>query len=418
MLSALGNERCRVELGSLAAGDETRMAVLALLRRGPAASATIARELDLSPATVSKVTKRLLSQGVIERRELAPSDGGRPGQLLGLVGRAAHAIGVKLAADHLVLVDVGLDGELLESAVSRYNALAPDAIPRLVAEIESFLGRGSGNLLGIGVGVPGIVEAPDIGEVEAPVLGWSRLPLGEYLRRALDAPVLVENDVKALAIAERLYGRGRDHDSFVVVTVGRGVGFACFADGVLERGSHGGAGELGHVVVSPDGAQCPCGRRGCLEAYIGAPGLVATARRDGVLSAREGFSKLKQHADAGSEGARNIYAHAGQMLATAIAGPVAAIDPAVVFVAGEGTDAWGYWSAAFLETLRGLLPTAISQVAIEVDEWDESNWAHGAAAIVLATPFDPNALAGQQRLAVLARLHGTESLAALVQARF
>jgi hypothetical protein len=78
----------------------------------------------------------------------------------------------------------------------------------------------------------------------------------------------------------------------------------------------------------------------------------------------------------------------------------------VVFVAGEGTDSWKYWDGAFRATLSRLLPAAVRDIPVEVDEWDESNWAHGAAAIVLATPFDPNALAGQQRIDVLARLHG------------
>lgn len=407
-----------METDGLAAGDETRMAVLALLSRGPASRAAIARELDLSPATVSQITKRLLRQGVVGLRELVPSEGGRPGQLLGIVGGAAHAIGVKLAADHLVLVDVGLDGQMVATSTARYNALAPDAIPRLVAEVESFLGRGVGRLLGVGIGVPGLVQRPDIGEVEAAVLGWSKLPVGDYLRKALGAPVLVENDVKALAVAEHLYGRGRERKSFVVVTIGRGVGFASFADGVLRRGVHGGAGELAHVVIVPDGATCACGAKGCLEAYVGARGLVTAARAEHVLGPREGLGRLRMLADAGSEQAQQIYALAAERLATAIAGPVAAIDPDVVFVAGEGTSAWSHWDQPFRRTLKRLLPSPIRDVAVEVDEWDESNWAHGAAAIVLATPFDPRALAGRQRIEVLARLHGGESSASLTRSSF
>ena len=418
MLRVFSEERSPVETDGLAAGDETRMAVLALLSRGPASRAVIARELDLSPATVSQITKRLLHQGVIELRELVPSEGGRPGQLLGIVGGAAHAVGVKLAADHLVLVDVDLDGQVIATSTSRYNALAPDAIPRLVAEVESFLAGGVGRLLGIGIGVPGMVERPDVGEVEAAVLGWSRLPVGDYLRTALGVPVLVENDVKALAVAEHLYGRGRERDSFVVVTIGRGVGFASFADGALRRGVHGGAGELAHAVVVPDGATCACGAKGCLEAYVGARGLVAAARAKRVLGSREGLGRLRSLADAGSEQARKVYAIAAERLATAIAGSVAAIDPEVVFVAGEGTNAWPHWDEAFRSTLRRLLPSPIRDVAVEVDEWDESNWAHGAAAIVLATPFDPRGLAGRQRIDVLARLHGRESIAWPAHSRF
>ncbi len=391
----------------LAAGDETRMAILALLSRGAASRAAVARELDLSPATVSQVTRRLIKQGVIETLSFAPSDGGRPGQLLGLVGGAGRAIGAKLAADHLVLVDVGLDGEVRSHRTEAFDALAPDAIERLVETLQHMSAAGTGRLLGIGIGVPGVVAHPDVGTVDAAVLGWSNMPIGAYLRRAMRVPVLIENDVKALAIAEHVYGRGRERDNFAVLTIGRGVGFARFCRGALDRGANGGAGELGHINIVPGGPLCACGSRGCLEAYVGASALVESARSRGIIRAEEGFDALLALADDGDRRAREVFAKAAQRLAQAAAGPIAAIDPEVVFVAGEGTAAWKHWDSAFRQTLARRLPESMRSLPVEVDEWDESNWAHGAAAIVLATPFDRNALAGHQRPEVLARLHMT-----------
>ncbi|MGA3218493.1 MAG: ROK family transcriptional regulator [Acidimicrobiales bacterium] len=389
------------------ASDLTRIAVLALLGRdGPASRATIARDLDLSPATVSQVTRRLIQQGVVEPLYYAPSEGGRPGQLLGLVADAGHAIGVKLAADHLVLVDVRLDGHVLATTTESFDALALDAIPRLLASLRAFVGTGATRLLGVGVCVPGVVARPDVGDVDADVLGWSRMPLGRELRQAIGVPVLIENDVKALAVAERLYGLGRTRRSFVVVTVGRGVGFACVNNGVLERGSQGGAGEVGHVVVSNNGPPCACGQRGCLEAYIGADGLVAAGRAAGLLRSGQGLDRLTRLADRGDTGARHVFARAGQRLAFGIAPVIAALNPELLLVAGEGTASWQHWDTAFRSSLARRLPGWMRDTEVEVDQWDESSWARGAAAIVLATPFDRNALAGQQRLQVLARLHG------------
>jgi predicted NBD/HSP70 family sugar kinase len=389
------------------ASDFTRMAILALLGRGgPASRATMARELDLSPATISQVTRRLIEQGVIEPLYFAPSEGGRPGQLLGLVADAGHAVGVKLAADHLVLVDVRLDGYVLATRMESFDAMAPDAISRLLASLRAFLQAGATRLLGVGVCVPGVVARPDVGDVDADVLGWSGMPLGRDLRGALGVPVLIENDVKALAVAERLYGLGRSHRSFVVVTVGRGVGLACVNNGVLDRGSHGGAGELAHVVVSNNGPQCACGQRGCLEAYIGADGLVAAGRAAGLLRDGQGLDRLTELADRGDARARQVFAGAAQRLAHGLAPVVAAFDPEVLLVGGEGTVSWPHWDTAFRTSLARRLPGWMRATPVEVDQWDESSWARGAAAIVLATPFDRNALAGQQRLQVLARLHG------------
>jgi predicted NBD/HSP70 family sugar kinase len=383
------------------------MDVLSLLgREGPMSRAGIARELDLSPATVSQVTRRLIRQGVLESLYFAPSEGGRPGELLGLVAEAGRAVGVKLAADHVVMVNVRLDGQVTASQTERFDAMATGATQELIGMLAAFLQSGSARLLGLGVCVPGVVDRPDLGEVNAEVLGWRGMPLGSRLRDHLDVPVLVENDVKALAVAERLFGRGRNRPNFAVLTVGRGVGFASVCNGVLQRGANGGAGELAHVVVAPNGPLCACGQRGCLEAYLGAEGLAAAGRAAGVLEAGQGVDRLTWLADSGDPGARGVLARAAQRLAQAVAPAIVALDPDGLLIAGEGKDSWQHWDKSFRSSLTRRLPSWMRGLTVEVDEWDDTSWARGAAALVLATPFDRNAPAGGQRSQVLARLHG------------
>ena len=394
----------------IAGGDLTRMAVLAFLgRNGPASRAMIARDLGLSPATVTQTTRQLIRQGVVQPLYFAPSEGGRPGQLLGLAREAGHAVGVKLAADHLVLVDVGLDGQVLATRAETFDALhagAVKALEALLASLRHFLRRGRSKLLGVGVCVPGVVARPDAGTVDADVLRWKAVPLGSTLRQAVGVPVLVENDVKALAVAERLFGLGRDHQDFAVLTIGRGVGFASIVGGILQRGAGGGAGELAHVVVATNGPYCACGQRGCLEAYVGAGGLVAAGRSAGLLKAGQNLDHLSALADQGEARAREIFASAAQRLAHAIAPVLAASSPEVLLVAGEGTASWPHWDRAFRNSLAKRLPAWMRDLPVQVDEWDDTSWARGAAALVLATAFDANAPAGGQRHQVLARLHG------------
>ena len=199
---------------------------------------------------------------------------------------------------------------------------------------------------------------------------------------------------------------GRTRRSFVVITIGRGVGFASVADGTLQRGAQGSAGELAHVTVNPGGTPCVCGRRGCLEAYVGNAGLVLAASAAGVLRSGQGLEKLAALADRNNAKARLVYASAAQRLARAVAPAIAAFDPEVIIIAGEGTSSWAHCDKSFRGTLAKCLPASMSETPVEVDEWDESSWARGAGAIVLATPFDRHALAGAQRPQVLARLHG------------
>ena len=394
--------------GSGGGRDLTQTAVLALLgRAGPMSRADLARELELSPPTVTQVMKRLLEQGVVEQRDHAPSRGGRRATRIGLVGTSARAVGVKVAAEHLAVVDTRIDGTVMASHTVPFDPMDADAPGRLAAALRPFLDEaGPVPLLGVGVGVPGMVDSPDSGRVTAPMLRWDDVPLGRHLRGALGLPVLVENDVNSVAAAEQLFGRGRRHRDFLVVTIGRGIGLAVVAGGVVYRGARGGAGEFGHVPVQADGPPCTCGNRGCLEAIIGSAGLVATARESGVLRRAQGVERLQELADRGSAPARAIYAGAATQLGRAVAGLLTVLDPEVVIVLGEGTAAWPYWDAPFRGALHAAATPAARSIPVEVESWDDTSWAQGAAALMLATPFDLAGFAGRQAAGVLARFHG------------
>ncbi|MFG1705155.1 ROK family protein [Nonomuraea sp. M3C6] len=411
-------------------GDLTRTAILALLGTvGPLSRSEIARELDLSPATVTQLTRELMSHGMLAELDLKPSRGGRPAQRLGLVGSAGRALGVKVTADHLVIVDVRLDGEVLGSWELPFDPSARDALDELAAAVESVVSSSSAGeevppLLGVGVGVPGSVDDQAVGTVNAPTLGWQAMPVGERLRRRLALPVLVENDVNALAAAERLYGRGRTHRDFLVVTIGRGVGAAIVADGRVYRGARGGAGEFGHLPVDPDGPECGCGARGCLEAFVGSAGLLAAAQdatardgdtRDGGApdggDQRDPLGAVAALGRAGADGdpvARAVFAQAGAILGRATAGLINVVDPEVVVVLGEGTADWPLWRDGFEPALRAQLYPGRRDISVEVESWDDTSWAQGAAALVLATPFDAAGAAGEQGRLVRARLIGAQ----------
>lgn len=385
--------------------DVTRSAILAQLgANGPASRADLARALSVSPALVTQLTKDLLADGLIAELEQAPSSGGRPARMLGLVASAGRAVGVKVVADHVAFVEVGIDGRVLRSASEPFDAMASTYLTELVERIRHFLdGGGGAPLLGVGVGVPGSVDQPGSGVVDAPALDWSKVELGDALRRALGLPVIVENNVNALAVAERLFGLGRSHDNFLVVTIGTGVGAGIVVDGAVLRAANGGAGEIGHIPVAESGPRCHCGNDGCLEALIGEAALVARARAEGVISAAAGIDALRAAADAGDERASRVFGDAGAVLGRTLAGVVHTIAPAFVVVLGEGTDAWRHWSYGFEPAFRSHLLRHLRGIPVEVETWQDESWAQGAAALVLATPFDADAAGDQARL-IRARL--------------
>ncbi|MBM0229509.1 ROK family transcriptional regulator [Micromonospora sp. ATA51] len=373
--------------------DVNRVAVLALIgRHGPISRADVARRLGLSPPTVTAVTRSLIEAGVIRKVDDGVPRGGRPSELLAVVGPAGHAVGVKVAAGRLTGVRADLDGTLLdtfsapfdEAAVNPFEALSALLAPHLAAVDDA-------PLLGVGLGVPGFVDSRT-GLVEAPLLGWRHMPLRDYLSQLLDVPVLVDNDVNTLAAYEHLYGLGRPYDDFLTITLGQGVGAAVVSGGDLRRGGHGAAGELGHLPIDPAGPPCHCGKRGCLETYVCDGALVEQAREVGAVGPDAGPADLRAAADNGHAGAQAVYRAAGVRLGTVAAGLATVLDPQAVLVSGEGTLAWTHLAEGFLTALRaGMFPPLADGVSVHVDPWDDTKWALGAAALVLRAPFTMNA---------------------------
>ncbi|CAN7169361.1 ROK family transcriptional regulator [Terrabacter sp. LjRoot27] len=391
-------------------GDLVRASVLGLLgTRGPSSRADIARILGVSPATVTQTTKELLARRLVTELESVPSAGGRPARLLGLDRAAGYAIGAKVTADHIAIVGVDLDGTVRSSESVPFDPAPRDALDVLCSALADAVARQEGNLLGVGVGIPGAVDSQASGIVDAPTIGWQRAAVGQRLRDRLGVPVLVDNDVNTLAAAESVYGIGRRHDSYIVVTIGRGVGCGIVQHGLVVRGAHGGAGEIGHVPVTEDGPTCGCGNVGCLEAYVGEPGLVDEARRCGAIAADGSLADLSRAAADGDEQALAVYEQAGRLLGRALAGVVHTLDPECVVLMGEGMGDWQHWEAGFESSFRRHLMPTRRDVRCVSEPWTEDQWAVGAASLVLATPFDAVA-GGEQGELVRARLQSANEV--------
>jgi len=356
---------------------------------------------------VTAVTRELIDQGLVRVAEHSQPRRGRPALLLELVGDAASAFGAKVAVDHVVGVRIDLEAEVIERFEEQFDAAAPDAVVKLGELLRRWLSSSPSStpLLGVGLGVSGVVDVAT-GTLDSPLLGWRNVPVAHLLQEDLGLPVYVDNDVNTLAVSERLYGRGRDAEHFFTVTIGRGVGLGIVAGGDIYRGFRGGAGEFGHTTALGSDVQCSCGKRGCLETVVADPALVAHGRRAGLLGRSDGIEELRALADRGDTKAKVIFAAAGEALGRAVGDLVNILGPELVFVSGEGTQAWLHIAEQFETSFAAALFGPLRGTRVEVDPWDDARWAVGAATLVLrasfAAPFEEEARAFDVPIGVIA----------------
>ncbi|MET9610957.1 ROK family transcriptional regulator [Streptomyces sp. NPDC006512] len=258
----------------------------AVLRRlyfgGPMSRQELGPETGLSSGSVSNVVGELVADGLLEEAGIVDSDGGRPRTLLRVAPGSAHMIGVDVGETR-VRVEL-FDLTLTELARTELPLLPRgcydvgpivDHVRTGIATVLADAGVGTDRLLGVGVGVPGIVdrEAPGGTVVHGQTIGWDAVPLEALLRatKALpeEVPYLIDNGARTLGQAEMWFGAGRGAREAVVVLFGSGVGASLITDG------SGTALEWGHLTVSVGGRRCRCGARGCLEAYTGAESVLA-----------------------------------------------------------------------------------------------------------------------------------------------
>ncbi|WP_244876619.1 ROK family protein [Winogradskya consettensis] len=236
----------------------------------------------LSQASVSNLIGEMIDEGLVEEAGLVGSDGGRPRALL----RVAPGFGYVAGAD---VGETRVTVELYDLAMSRLgfaqyslgsDGMAPEAAAaKLLEGLDAVIaeaGVSATEVLGFGVGVPGIVDrsGPDA-VVHSQTTGWDGAALGEMLRAGTQIPIHVENGAKAVGQAEMWFGAGRGARDAVIVMVGTGVGAAVVMDGRGYQGAANNAGEWGHTTIVYGGDVCRCGARGCLEAYIGAGRITA-----------------------------------------------------------------------------------------------------------------------------------------------
>ena len=382
------------------ATDSLRLSIFERIRaEGAVPRAKLAKDLGISPATVTTQTSALIDLGFVLEKPAEPDPAeagrGRPPIALGVRPEAHLVAGLKLSDnEHTAVICDFAGNQVASKTVPATHRLSPAHVVEVAAALVQAACETAAieqrNLSAVGIGVPGFIES------ESGVVHWSPLIEGRSIDFAqlvsdrLSMPVAIDNDANLVALAESWFGVGRQIADFAVVTIEHGVGMGLVLNHKVYRGARGMGMELGHTKVAMDGALCRCGQRGCLEAYVADYALVreagvAASKIAPDLPIQTRLEALFVDAKKGNAAARSIFERAGNYLALGMSNVLNLFDPQLIILSG-GRMRYDYlYSEEILEKVnRYALNAGVDLPPVEVHTWGDLVWASGAAALALS----------------------------------
>lgn len=403
---------------SLVRAHNLRAVLNHFLNEGSVSRAQLAERTALSNTTITNLIDDLLVQGIVVEddteaaRTQASRNGssrrvGRPRTSLRLNPNARYAAGVHIGIGILRVAVVNLHAEIIRNTIASFDVTAPAAhvlnqIARLVKQTIADSRIETDRLIGLGIGASGLVDYEAGVNVFAPNLGWHDVPLRDWMQDRLGLPTTVDNNVRAMALGEALFGAGRGVGvlAFVYGRVGVGAGFV--VNGRAFRGSGAGAGEIGHTVMIPDGGDlCVCGQRGCLETLVSEPVIVREAERlarrrpHGALArclAQNGKTKpIKRIFAAAREGdaaTLRLLEDRARYLGIALANLVNVLNPELILLGGMFAQGSEFFLPVAERTVRERAFAGLGdRVRLQPTQFGWRAGVIGAASLALSTFF-------------------------------
>ncbi|MEU8846536.1 ROK family transcriptional regulator [Streptomyces sp. NPDC048564] len=361
-----------------------RSVAIEVLVGGPLSRTELARRLDLSAGSLTRLTKPLIESGLLvevpEAGVPAEVRQGRPSQPLDVVADSLSFLGFKITDDMVYGVLTTLRSEI----VARYDrplaTREPAAVVDLLGEMTDVLAGDHPRLAGIGIGVGGFVEDRAV-VGESPFLDWREVPLAELVEERTGLPVVVENDVAALVEAETWFGAGRGLDRFVVLTIGAGIGYGLVLGGKRVPYAEEDRGFGRHWIVNPNGPLTPEGARGSAVSLLAIPSIryqvQAATGRDRT------YEEILESAAAGEPMPARVVEEAARALGTLVAQIANFVLPQKILLAGEGVGLMDVAARTVTETIRAQRHPLAASIDLETKVSDFHDWARGAAVLAI-----------------------------------
>lgn len=361
----------------------SRAVALQVLINGPLSRSDIARRLDLSAGSLTRLSGPLIESGLlveVDEKEGKDTRAGRPSRPLDVVPNSKHFIGMKLTGTEILAVATDLRANVIDSAFAILESRDPRAVTAQIAELATRLAGSVPSVTALGVGIGGLVIDHSIVQ-SAPFLDWSHVPLGAMLEAATGIPTVVDNDIVAFTEAEHWFGFGRGLDRFAVLTLGAGIGFGAVIHDEIVVNHDSGIGLVGHWPLDPFGPVCPAGHRGCARSILT---VSAITQAISAATGRElGYEEALDLADAGEPAARRVVDDAGRGLGRLIAAVANLTLPQRIILGGEGVRLVDCASGAILEGIQNDRDPRAEMPQLVTTPGTNTEWCRGAAVMAI-----------------------------------
>lgn len=354
---------------------------LEVLINGPLSRSELARRLDLSPGSLTRLSTPLIEAGLlVEVEERADGRAGRPSRPLDVVPGSRHFIGMKLTGTGVLGVTTDLRANVIATASAKLTSRAPDAVADVLAGLVRELADSAPSVTALGVGIGGLVSQHAV-VTSAPFLEWADVPLGPMLEEQTGIPTVIENDVVAFTEAEHWFGAGRGLERFAVLTLGAGIGYGLVIHDRLVVDADSGIGLVGHWPIDPFGPMCPAGHRGCARTMLTQSAIiqaVSSARGNDVT-----YDEALDLALAGEPAAKRVVDDAGRGLGRMIAAIANLTSPQRIILGGEGVRLMDVAGEAVHRGLAEDRDPRTHKLDIVSTPGDDREWCRGAAVIAI-----------------------------------
>lgn len=379
--------------------NNLQMLLTTIWKNAPVYRDELAKMTGLAPSSITRLINELIRLELVEETNKKEIKRGRSPQLLTPNRNAGYVISLDLDGDSLRagIFDSANNAELVTSL--DYHDLDPNPIgDQIIQTIHDLTNRPSvkgRDLLGIGVSVPGIVNIHDGVIVDSFNLNIHDYPIRDILSAEFNRVVYVEHDASAAAAAEQYYGAGKGENNFIYIMLSNGIGSGVILNGNIYRGQTGRLGQLGHIVVNPNGQSCVCGQFGCLETVVSVPAILTNARRalaqwnktylDEMIENDPEQLNISILADAAQQGnklALRIFNKAAEHVAYAISIYVTLFDIHLVILGGELMKAGDLFLAMIREVLDRYLTTH-KDIRVIGNQLEESAFLRGVSLLTI-----------------------------------